>query len=355
MNLALQLAKKADPHPNPRVGAVLIKGGKVIGKGFHKAPGLAHAEIAAIEDAKGSTGDKQAARGATLYVTLEPCSHKAKRTPPCTKAIIREGIREVVYAMDDPNPLVCGARELRHAGIKVRGPTDPKAASRLNRKYIRQVAKKPFVAIKMAMSADGRVATRTGDSKWISGKRSRALVHKMRAGFDAVMVGAGTVAADDPSLTSHGNGRDPYRVLVDGRLSTSLDAGILRRQDGLTIIATSQKADRAKAIAIERMGHRVLICGKRWVDMRMLMMTLGAMGMKKILIEGGAELNAKALEAKIVDRVLFFIAPKLIGGRGAPSAIGGAGAATVSQAVRLSGMKAKKIGGDLLLQFDISA
>jgi len=353
MRLAFRLAKKADPYPNPRVGAVLVKGGRIIGSGYHKAAGKPHAEIEAIEHAKRTTGNPHAASGATLYVTLEPCAHTAKRTPPCTDAIIREGIVKVVYAMRDPNPLVSGAGALSRAGVLVRGPTNPKEAAAINRRYIALISKKPLVAIKMAMSADGKTATRTGDSKWISGPESRELVHRMRTEFDAVMVGAGTVVTDDPELTAHGKGRDPIRIMIDGRPSISPDSKAVRRKDGNAIVVVSEKADRARALAIRQSGARVFVCGKDEVDLEMLMAALNAMGIRKILIEGGSELNASAIKAGIVDRLYLFIAPKIIGGRGAKGVVGGAGVARVRDSVMLKGMKIRKIGPDILIEADV--
>lgn len=355
MRLAFSLAKKADPYPNPRVGAVLVKDGKVVGKGFHRAPGMPHAEIEAIEDAKRRTQNPLAARGATLYVTLEPCSHTAKRTPPCTKAIVREGIACVVYAMQDPNPLVSGmgAAGLARAGVKVDGPSGAKAALALNRRYISSITKKPFISIKMAMSADGKTATSAHDSRWISSEKSRALVHRMRSEYDAVMVGAGTVVADNPELTSHGKGRNPFRVIIDGRLSIGLDSKAVRMKDGKTIIVACEKAERAKALALQDAGARVLVCGNDKVDLRKLAAALNAMGMRKILVEGGSELNAGVLEAGIADRLYLFIAPKLIGGRGANGVIGGAGIAKMEEAAALKDMKIRKIGPDFLLEADI--
>jgi diaminohydroxyphosphoribosylaminopyrimidine deaminase/5-amino-6-(5-phosphoribosylamino)uracil reductase len=353
MKLALSLAKKADPFPNPRVGAVLVKGGKIIGMGYHCRAGLPHAEIEAIEDAKLKTRNQHAARGATLYVTLEPCSHTMKRTPPCTKAIIAHGLKRVVYAMRDPNPLVSGAKELKRAGIQVSGPGGEKEAMALNKRYIANIARQPFVAMKMAMSADGKTATRTGDSRWISGAKARDFVHRMRSGFDAVMVGAGTIKTDDPELTTHGKGRNPWRIIVDGRLSMPLDARLLKNMDGKTIVVISGKAEQAKALAIQRAGARVLVCGSGPVDLRKLVAALGAMGIKRILIEGGSELNAAAMAAGIVDRLYLFIAPKIIGGKDAKPVIGGRGIGKMGDAPRLEGMRMRRIGEDLLLEASI--
>ena len=348
MGIALRLAKEADPFPNPRVGAVLVKNGRIIGKGYHRKAGLPHAEIEAINDAR----RRAAVRGSTLYVTLEPCSHTAKRTPPCTKAIIACGIKRVVYGMKDPNPLVSGAKELRAHGIAASGPACQDEAAALNKRYMLNVSRKPFVAIKMAMSADGKTATRTGDSKWISNERSRAYVHRMRGEFDAVMVGAGTILKDDPRLTTSINGLpDPYRVIVDHDLCIPSGAKVFG-DDGRTIIATGAKAQKAKMLSF---GRRALVlpCGVDQVDLRVLVRALGAMGMKKILIEGGNELNAAALDAGIVDRLYLFIAPKLIGGRDAKPVIGGVGAAKVADAIALKPARVRRFGPDLLLVYDL--
>lgn len=360
MALALRLAKKADPYPNPRVGAVLVKGGGVLGTGYHRRAGMPHAEIEAIEDAKRRTGNPAAARGSVLYVTLEPCSHTAKRTPPCTKEIIAAGIRRVVFGMSDPNPLVSGAKELRERHIAVIGPVCQKEAAAMNQRYSRSVSKKPFVAIKMAMSADGRTATRTGDSKWISCAHSRECVRRMRGDFGAVMVGAGTILKDNPRLTARTRGvPDPYRIIVDGGLCISTTAKVLGRDDGKTIIATSGKAKKQKIRSLQSrsqpgMRPLILVCGKSDVDLRVLVTALGAMGIRKILVEGGSELNARLIEAGIVDRIYLFVAPLLIGGRNARGVIGGVGPACVAAALRLKPARTRRIGQDLLLEYDPS-
>src|SRR5208283_5150920 len=304
MALAIRLAKKADPYPNPRVGAVLVKDDQILGCGYHKTPGKPHAEIEAIDYAKRKYG-AQAARGATLYVTLEPCSHTMKRTPPCTDAIIREKVSKVVFAMEDPNPLVkgSGAKALLEAGVDVEGPVAIAAAKAINKRYISNISEKPHVAIKMAMSADGKTATRTGDSRWISCPESRNLVHRMRSRSDAIMVGANTVKADDPELTSHGNGRNPYRIIVDGNLTIPASARVVVNPDRKTIIATTSRAPKAKTRNLARNGTRIFICGENEVDMGKLVLGLSAMGMKNIIIEGGSELNAAALKAGVVDRL----------------------------------------------------
>jgi diaminohydroxyphosphoribosylaminopyrimidine deaminase/5-amino-6-(5-phosphoribosylamino)uracil reductase len=342
MGLAFRLAKKANPFPNPRVGAVLVKNNKVIGTGYHRKAGMPHAEIEAIREAKD-------ARGAALYVTLEPCSHTNKRTPPCAQAIIKSGIKKVVYAMKDPNPLVNGEKELKKAGIRVIGPVNEKKARSINSEYL----KKPFVAIKMAMSADGKTATRTGDSKWITGEKSRGHVQKMRGEFEAVVVGAGTIKADNPRLTCRMKGRkSPWRIIVDSDLCISPRAKVLAPKDGKTMIATTERASERKMKQLKESAS-ILVLGKKQVDMEKLIQVLGSMGMKKILIEGGGELNASALDAGIVDRLYLFMAPKLIGGRNAKGVVGGRGIEKLSQALNLRLMRTKRFGEDLLLEFDV--
>lgn len=348
MERALHLAKKANPFPNPRVGAVLVRDGEIIGQGYHKKAGKPHAEIEAINDAKrrGHSVD-----GATLYVTLEPCSHKSKRTPPCTEAIVKNKIGKVVFAMRDPNPLVCGAKILKKRGVAVKGPAAQRKAEKINREYLELVRRKPLVAIKMAMSADGKTATVSGDSKWISCKESRELVHKLRAEYDAVMVGAGTVKRDNPRLTARTKGaRNPLRVVVDGRLSIRLDSKVVRKG---TIIAVSEKAPKKRVLEAVGKGAGVLVCGKEAVDIRELVRSLGLMGIRKILIEGGSGLNASCLESGVVDRMYLFVAPKIIGGKDARGVVGGLGAKTMKNAIEAKKMSFRKSGKDILLILEL--
>jgi diaminohydroxyphosphoribosylaminopyrimidine deaminase/5-amino-6-(5-phosphoribosylamino)uracil reductase len=348
MELALSLAKKANPYPNPRVGAVLVKGKKVIGRGYHRKAGAPHAEADAISDAEKNGAE---VKGATLYVSLEPCSHHSKRTPPCTELIIEKKIKKVIYGMKDPNPLVSSTKVLQKAGIIVKGPVAEEKGREINRRYLENISKKPFVAIKMAMSADGKSATKTGDSKWISCAKSREFVAKLRAEYDAVMVGAGTVIEDNPRLTARIQGAiDPIRVIVDGKLKIPLNSKVV--QNG-TIIAITKQASSKKINAIKAAGADVFVCGKDNVDLKALIHSLGAIGIKKILIEGGAELNAGALESGIVDKFYIFIAPKIIGGVDAPGIIGGIGINNMKKARKVRDMRAKMIGTDILIEFEI--
>ncbi len=348
MEKALGLAKKANPYPNPRVGAVLVRNGKIIGQGYHHKPGRPHAEIEAIEDAKKKGHE---VKGSILYVTLEPCSHKNKRTPPCTGVIKKNGITKVVFAMKDPNPLVCGIDILKKQGVAVKGPVAQKKAEKINKRYLERLKRKPFCAIKMAMSADGKSATRTGDSKWISSPESRRYVHRLRAEYDAVMVGAGTVKKDNPRLTARIKGaKDPLRVIVDGRLSIPLNSKVVRKG---TVIAVSEKAPKTKILEAEKKGAKVFVFGKSRVDIKELVKSIGAMGMEKILIEGGSGLNASALDAGVVGRVYLFIAPRIIGGKEAKGVVGGKGAKTMKNALEGRKMTSRRSGRDILLILEL--
>ena len=356
MKIAFELAKKAEPFPNPRVGAVLVKNGNVIGFGYHKKAGMLHAEIVAINDAK---KNRQDIAGATLYVTLEPCSHTTKRTPPCTKAIIENKISKVIFGMKDPNILVNGSGILRRAGVIVAGPTSQKTGEKINKKYIAKLSKKPYVSIKMGMSADGKTATRTGDAKWITSPKSLEYVHKLRSKFDAVMVGAGTVIHDNPRLTSriknaskNSKGKNPYRIIIDGKLRIPVSSKVLHFEDDKTIVVTSELGSKTQ-IAKKRKIKNLVICGKTEVDLKKLMRILAAIGITRVMIEGGSELNAKAIGAGIVDNLMLFIAPKLIGGVDAKPVIGGLGILKMSQARKLKNMRFRKIGADLMLEFDV--
>jgi len=352
MELAFTLARNTDPKPNPRVGAVLVKDNQIIGQGFHEGPGEPHAEINAIADAK---NNKQEVEGSTLYVSLEPCSHTNKRTPPCTNAIISNGIAKVVFGASDPNPQVLGSKILTNAGLEVSGPVAEEEGKLLNKDYLENLSKKPTVAIKMAMTADGKTATKSGDSKWISGEDSRKYVHKLRSEFDAVMVGSRTVIADDPKLTSRiPNGKNPYRVIIDSKLSIPLDSAILNFEDGKTILVCSTQAPKEKKEALASKNILLWFCGEEKVDLSQLLVALSAFGIKKILLEGGSELNSHAIKAKIVDKFYLFIAPKLIGGSSAKGLIGELGIDTMDDALTLKNMKYSQVGEDLLLELDLA-
>ncbi|MBI4838360.1 MAG: bifunctional diaminohydroxyphosphoribosylaminopyrimidine deaminase/5-amino-6-(5-phosphoribosylamino)uracil reductase RibD, partial [Nitrospirae bacterium] len=322
MKKALALAAKGTgmTSPNPMVGAVIVRGDKIIAADYHRKAGTPHAEILVLKKA----GTR--ARGATLFITLEPCCHTDKRTPPCTKSIINSGIKKAVVAMKDPNPKVNGRglKELASAGIKTEFGLMEKEAKKLNQAFIKFITKKePFVILKIAESLDGKIAASKGQSKWITGEDSRRHVHKLRSSVDAVLTGIGTVLKDNPSLTSRiRGGKNPYRIIVDTNLRIPLSAKVLKHKDHKTIIAAIsnsrfqnpnlQKDYHKKINKLKNLGVQVLIVkaknGK--VDLKTLMEELGKLNIMSLMIEGGSSINASALSDKVVDKVMFFIAPK---------------------------------------------
>ncbi|MSP40779.1 MAG: bifunctional diaminohydroxyphosphoribosylaminopyrimidine deaminase/5-amino-6-(5-phosphoribosylamino)uracil reductase RibD [Deltaproteobacteria bacterium] len=348
--MACRLARKAAGRtsPNPMVGAVLVRGGKIVGRGYHKFAGGDHAEIVALKKAATK------ANGATLYITLEPCSHYG-RTPPCAEALVHAGIKNVVVGMSDPNPLVagCGLKILRRAGIAVRVGVHESECRELLEAFSKFITQRvPFVTLKLAATLDGKIATASGDSKWISGPESRNLVHRWRNEMDAVLVGVATVRADDPQLTCRiAGGRDPYRVVLDSRLAIRLTAQLLRQKNpSKTIIATTVKAPAAKVRALEALGVQVWRLPARAgrVAWRPLLKRLAAQGVVSLLIEGGAAIAASALKEKIIDKVEFFYAPKIIGGDGW-AMIGGLAIAKMARAIELKRVAVRKSGNDLRL------
>jgi diaminohydroxyphosphoribosylaminopyrimidine deaminase/5-amino-6-(5-phosphoribosylamino)uracil reductase len=350
--MACRLARKAAGRtsPNPQVGAVIVRRGKIIGTGYHRFAGGDHAEIAALK------GAGARARGATLYITLEPCSHQG-RTPPCTRALIRAGIKEVVCGTKDPNPLVAGRgfRQLRRAGIKVRAGVLKNECRALIEAFAKYISRRvPFVILKLAVTLDGRIAAASGDARWISGDQSRNTVHRLRNEVDAVIVGLGTVKADDPLLTCRiPGGRNPWRVVLDSRLSIPLSAKILRLTDpGKTIIATGVNAALAKARAVEALGAQVwrlpLKGGGGHVSWRELLKALARQGMVSVMVEGGGATAASALKEKVVDKIQFFYAPKILGGDALPM-IDRLGLRRVKQAIAIKNLRANKSGDDDLV------
>jgi len=352
MRMALTLAARGRGRtsPNPMVGAVLVRNGQVVGQGYHERAGLPHAEVMAIKDAG------PAARGSTLYVNLEPCCHTG-RTGPCTEAIIEAGIGRVVAAMRDPNPLVAGRglARLRAAGVEVTEGVLAGEAARLNEVFIKYITQRlPFVVIKAAMSLDGKIATRLGASQWITGPAARERVHRLRDWYDAVMVGIGTILRDDPSLTTRlpEGGRDPVRVILDSTARTPPDARVLAQTSPApTIIATTEQAPAARIEALRERGAEVLVCGPGpRVDVRLLLEELARREITSVLVEGGAGVNAALLEAGLVDKVVWFIAPVIIGGREAPGPVGGQGAAVLAEALRLENGCWEQVGPDLCFE-----
>jgi diaminohydroxyphosphoribosylaminopyrimidine deaminase/5-amino-6-(5-phosphoribosylamino)uracil reductase len=330
---------------------VVVKNGVVIARGWHKRAGEPHAEAIALAKA-GAT-----ARGAALYVTLEPCSHTNKRTPPCTPLVIKSGVKRVVIAMIDPNPRVSGGgiKAIRKAGIEVVAGVLETEARLLNEAFIKHVTKKaPFVTLKIAQTLDGRIATAKGESKWITGERGREAGRRLRDRNDAILVGINTVLTDDPSLTTRmPNGRDPIRIIVDSRLRIPITAKVLtQRSIAKTVVATLAGAPKTKVNKVRATGAEVLfVRGENGrVSLRDLMRKLGRMGIMSVLIEGGAEINASALKAGIVDKIIAIIAPTLMTGKDSLCSIGGTSPARLSQAVRISGCSTRMLDRDLVVE-----
>jgi diaminohydroxyphosphoribosylaminopyrimidine deaminase/5-amino-6-(5-phosphoribosylamino)uracil reductase len=330
------------------VGAVLVSNGRIVGTGYHRFAGGDHAEVAALKRA----GTK--ARGATLYITLEPCSHQG-RTPPCTGALIQAGIKEVVCGARDPNPLVSGRgfRKLRSAGIRVRAGILEDECRALIEGFAKFITRRlPFVILKLAATLDGKIAAVSGDARWISGEASRQTAHRLRNEVDAVIVGIGTVKADDPQLTCRiTGGRNPWRVVLDSRLEIKSSAAILRQTDpAKTVIVTGPTVSRTKSRALAVGGAQVWSIPLRngrvsWLP---LLRKLASLNVVSVMIEGGAALAASALQAKIVDKVVFFYAPKLLGGD-ARSMIGPLRIGHVRGALTVARLRVEKSGADLLV------
>jgi diaminohydroxyphosphoribosylaminopyrimidine deaminase/5-amino-6-(5-phosphoribosylamino)uracil reductase len=356
MQMALELAEKGRGAvaPNPMVGAVIVKDGRIIGSGYHEKIGEGHAEVNAFRSANEDVA------GATIYVTLEPCSHYGK-TPPCSDKIIEKKIGRVVIAALDPNPLVSGrgVKKLQAAGIEVVTGVLAEESSRLNEIFMKYIVKKePFVVMKAAMSLDGKIATRTGESQWITGPAARERVHQLRSALSGIMVGVQTVIMDNPQLTSRiPGGKNPVRIIVDSTLRIPMEAKVLQNQDtSTTIIATTDRADRNKAALLEEAGIEILTVPVKdgRTDLKALMGALGERGIDSILLEGGATLNFSALQAGIVDKLQVYIAPKLIGGETAKTPVGGEGIEKLSQAFSVIELKASTVGEDILLEGYIS-
>jgi len=353
MRMALRLAEKAKGRtsPNPMVGAVVVKNNKVISRGYHLRAGEPHAEAIALAKAGA------AAKGATLYVTLEPCSHTNKRTPPCSPLVIQSGVKRVVVAMIDPNPRVSGngLKALRKAGVQVVQGVLESESKKLNEAFVKHIATgMPFVTLKIAQTLDGRIATAGGESKWITGEQARAEGHRLRDSHDAILVGINTILKDDPSLTTRiPQGRDPLRIIVDTKLRTPLSAKVIKQTSSAkTCIATIAGMPTNKLEALLDSGAEILLVKERnkQVDLKALMKILGSSGITSVLIEGGAEVNASALKAGIVDKVVAFVAPMLMTGKDSLCSIGGESPQKLGQAIRISEVTSRFVGQDLMIE-----
>jgi len=352
MQRALALAGQAlgRVSPNPAVGAVLVRDGQVVGEGFTRPPGGPHAEVVALEEAG------EAARGSTLYASLEPCCHQG-RTPPCTKAIIAAGVAEVHMAILDPDPNVSGRgrQELEAAGIAVWVGECEQEARRLNEAYIKhRTAGLPFVIAKFAASLDGRIAAASGDSRWISGPQSRQWAHEQRATLDAIMVGVNTILVDNPQLTARPGGQEselqPLRVVADSHGRTPPSARVLQGP-GRALIATSDRSEPSWRQAIEAAGAEVLVLPRDGdsLDLGALLRALAERGVLSLLVEGGGILLGSLFDQGLVDKVQAIIAPLIIGAAEAPAAVAGRGAARLADAWRLREVTVERLGADILI------
>ena len=339
--------------PNPLVGAVIVKNDRILGEGYHEKYGGNHAEVNSIKNSKEDVS------GATMYVTLEPCSHYGK-TPPCANLLVENKFARVVVAMLDPNPLVSGrgVEILRKNGIDVVIGVMEEEAIKINEIFIKFITTRmPFCIIKTAMTLDGKIATYTGDSKWITNEKSRAYVHELRNRVTGIMVGVDTLIKDDPSLTTRlitENGRDSTRIIVDSTLKIPLEAKVLRMpSDKFTIIATTDRADDEKLKELDRLDNVqvVVIPSKNSrVDLRCLMKWLGEHDIDSILVEGGATLNFSMIEEGLIDKVISFIAPKIIGGKNAKTPIGGNGIEKIKDAIMLKDIKVSTFDEDIMIE-----
>lgn len=352
MKLAIDLAKmgKGRVNPNPMVGAVIVKDNKVIGKGYHQEYGQNHAEVNAINSATEDISNS------TMYVTLEPCSHYGK-TPPCVDKIIENNISKVVIASLDPNPLVSGkgVKKLKDAGIEVvTGVLDDenKKINEVFMKYI--IDKNPFVIMKAAMSLDGKIATSSGESKWISCEESRKEVHELRNIVMGILVGVDTVIKDNPQLTARlENGKNPIRIIVDSNLRIPIDSNVIQNiKEARSIVVTTNKASKDKIKTLESKGVEVLIANEKEgrVDLKDMIDKIGKLNIDSILLEGGSTLNFSALNENIIDKIQIYIAPKIIGGVDSKTPVGGEGIRYLKDAFKLKDMTLKTIGEDILIE-----
>jgi diaminohydroxyphosphoribosylaminopyrimidine deaminase/5-amino-6-(5-phosphoribosylamino)uracil reductase len=362
MRLALRLAAKGRGRtsPNPMVGAVVVAGGRIVGQGYHRRAGGPHAEVFALRQAG------RRAAGATLYVTLEPCCHTNKRTPPCAPLVEESGVRRVVVAQLDPNPLVSGRgiRRLRRAGLRVDTGCCAEEARDLNRVYSHWMKTgRPFVTLKAGMTLDGKIATASGESRWITGESARRNAHRLRSETDAVVVGVGTVLTDDPMLTARRSepppalaSRQPIRIVLDSRLRISAKARVLSRlQDAHTLVATTRMAPPRKITQLRRAGVDVLVLPSRdrRVSLNHFCRQLGRIGIRTLLVEGGSTVNAAFLRSGLIDRIVLYVAPLLLGGDDAKGFLGGTAPKHLRNSVPLDAVTIRRTGHDMVIEADI--
>jgi diaminohydroxyphosphoribosylaminopyrimidine deaminase/5-amino-6-(5-phosphoribosylamino)uracil reductase len=351
MNLAMRLALKARgaTSPNPMVGAVVVKNSRIIGRGYHKKAGMSHAEIIALDEAGRN------AKGATLYVTLEPCAHFG-RTPPCVERIINSRVKEVIVGMVDPNPLnnSRGINIIRRHRVKVQVGFLEDKLRKINEAFIKYISKRlPFVTVKVAQSLDGKIATKTGDSKWITSDKSRGFAHRLRQDYDAIMVGVNTILRDNPKLVTWFSRKQPIKIVVDSQLSIPADSNIFSAS-GQVIIVTlpsrpGQETENRKILAQKA---RILEVKEKagQINLKSMMKKLAQLEITNILVEGGGTLIGSLFDEGLVDKILFFISPKIIGGKEAISSVMGKGIMRIDKAIKLKDIKLRRFGEDFLVE-----
>jgi len=359
MRLALRLARKAEgmTSPNPLVGAVLVNKGNIIGTGYHKKAGLPHAEIEAFNDAK-RKGNR--IKGATLYVNLEPCCHDYKRTPPCTNAIIENKVSKVFVGITDPNPKVRGrgVRRLRRAGIEVVSGLLKKESEAINKVFFKYIKEQmPYVVLKLASTLDGKIATQTGDSKWIGSEKQREIAHQLRNKMDSVLVGVNTLIKDDPSLNVRINKKrisQPLPVVLDSMLRTPLDSNIFKVHENCIIVASENSGKRKRKL-LEQKGAKIIyskpdISGN--LNLKRVLRELSKMEITSVLIEGGSQVASSALNGGIVDKIVLFYSPKIVGGDGI-SMVSSLGIKQMNKALNFKDIYIKKFGNELMIEADL--
>ena len=353
MRRAIRLAEKGSGwvSPNPMVGALLVDDHRVIAEGFHHTFGAPHAEADLFSNSGAFSGDP------TLYINLEPCNHQGK-TPPCAPLIVEKGIKKVIIGMSDPDPRVdgMGIAYLRQHGVDVEVGILEKECREMNEVFIKFVGSGlPFVVLKWAMTMDGKIATVSNASRWITGDKARNKVHRLRQQYSAIMVGVNTIITDDPLLNTRlkmNPVKHPLKIIADSTCRIPVDSRVLTNDPQLTILAVSEMAEKDKVRTIERMGAQVMVCPMKegHIDLSYLMRSVGAMGIDSVMIEGGSALAFSALKEGIVDKVIGFIAPKILGGISAPVPVGGAGIPDMENAINVSNWKCRKMGDDLMVE-----
>ncbi len=353
MRRCLELAKRASGYtsPNPMVGALLYKDGKVIAEDYHKKPGTPHAEALVLNQAGAL------AKGATLFVNLEPCCHKPKRTPPCTDAIVAAKVKEVIVAMEDPNPLVSGRgiAMLKDAGITVECGVEGQAAHLLNETYVKYIrTKTPFVILKVAMTLDGKIATPDGHSKWITGQKARELVHRIRGEVDAILTAVGTVKADNPQLTARPQLttsieglKSPIRVIIDPEFEITANYNVLKTPPPTILVVKNKQGRQFNSFPSKDID---VIFYDKQLDLKWLMQELGKRQITSVLVEGGTSLSGHVIEEEIVDKVMFFIAPKIVGGVDSYVPVGGKSFKTIADPFYVKNLQVQHVGDDLLIE-----